>query len=74
MLENVRHFIIHPNPDENEFQKYSKILVQDPSIFLKFPQIASDIITHFYHSAQKEIPLYLSSNQIFIVSEVTLLK
>lgn len=74
LLEQTRHFIVHPNPEEKEFQKYSKSLIQDSNIIIKFPEIAASIISYFYESGKKEIPEYLTSNKILMINEITLLK
>jgi hypothetical protein len=73
LLEQTRHFIVHPNPEDKEFQKHLKILVQDPKLLIKFPEIAANIIKHFYEFGKKEIPEYLTSNKILLISEVVLL-
>lgn len=74
LLENARHFLIHPNPEQKEFHKLSKMLVQDISLFIKYPEVAANIISHFYTSAKKELPEYLLKNRIFIINEIILLK
>jgi hypothetical protein len=74
LLENARHFLVHPNPEQEEFHKLSKQLVQDISLFIKYPEVAADIISYFYTSAKKEVPAYLTSNKIFIINEMVLLK
>jgi len=73
-LEQTRHFLIHPNPEEKEFNKFSKLLTQDLIVISKFPNIASDIIAHFYQSSKNEIPEYLTSNKILFINEIILLK
>jgi hypothetical protein len=74
LLEQTRHFVVHPNPEEKEFQKHFKTLIQNPKLFVKFPDIAANIISYFYESGKKEIPEYLTSNKVLMINEVILLK
>lgn len=74
LLEQTRHFLVHPNPEEKEFHKYSKSLTQDMKMIIKFPNIASEIIAHFFESGKKGIPDYLTSNKILLINEIILLK
>lgn len=74
LLENARHFLVHPNPEQEEFHKLSKQLVQDISLYIKYPEVAANIISYFYTSGKKEVPTYLTSNKIFIINEMVLLK
>ena len=74
MLENARHFLVHPNPEQEEFHNLSKQLVQDINLFVNYPEVAANIISHFFTSANKEVPSYLTSNELFIINEMVLLK
>lgn len=74
LLESTRHFLVHPNPEEKEFHKFSQSLIQDVNLFIKYPTIAANIIAHFYHSAKAELPEYLNKNEIFIIKEIIVLK
>lgn len=73
LLESSRHFLVHPNPEEKKFHEFSKSLIQDTGIFIKYPTIAANIIAYFYKSAKFEMPNYLTKNEIFIINEIILL-
>ncbi len=74
LLENARHFLVHPNPEQEEFHRLAKQLIQDMNLFVKYPEVAANIISYFYTSGKKEVPAYLTSNKIFVINEMVLLK
>ena len=69
LLEKTRDFLIHPNPDEDIFQKYCKLLSTEKP-FQTFPEVAASIIKYFYNSAKVQPPSYLEKNELFFISEV----
>ncbi len=74
LLESTRHFFVHPNPEGKEFHKFAKSVIQDVSVFTKYPTIAANLIAHFYQSAKAEIPKYLTENEIYFIKELVVLK
>jgi len=70
LLEKARDFLVHPNPEEEIFNKYCKQLIHTELPFKKYPAVAADIIKHFYKSSNNQSPTFLEKNELFFISEI----
>lgn len=71
-LEEMRHQLIHPNPEHAEFNKVVQKLVSTEPYAI-YPQTASSVIRFFYESAKLEPPSYLNTNELFNIRNVQVL-
>ncbi len=70
LLEKTRDFLVHPNPAEDLIQKYCNQLVNTEKPFITFPDVAANIIKHFYNSSNSNPPSFLEKNELFFISEI----
>jgi hypothetical protein len=70
LLENTRDFLVHPNPEEDIFQKYCKQLVNTEKPFITFPEVAAGLIKYFYENSNSNPPSFLEKNELFFISEI----
>jgi hypothetical protein len=72
LVENARHFLIHPFPDQTIMQNISKGLFWTEP-YLKHPQLASEVIGYSFKEAGRDLPEYLSKNLLFRISSIEIL-
>ena len=66
VVEKHRHFVIHPKPDREMFQKFVKETMENPDRPWAFaPRVASEIIGYFYVDLDKPRNDWLRENQEF---------
>jgi hypothetical protein len=70
LLEKARDFLVHPNPEQDIFQKYCKQLFYTEKPFITCPEVAAGIIKHFYDFSTFDLPTYLEKNELFFISEI----
>ncbi|MDD2804974.1 MAG: hypothetical protein PHV33_05425 [Elusimicrobiales bacterium] len=61
-LRDYRHFIVHPKPKDFS-EKAAEILRTDAD---EYPQIAGQILAHFYLQSRKPIPKWVCSNNVIV--------
>ena len=71
-LEQMRHQLIHPIPEQAEFNNVVQSLVSTESYAL-YPQTAASVIRFFYESAKLEPPGFLSANELFNIRDIQVL-
>jgi hypothetical protein len=71
-LEETRHQLIHPTPEEAEFDKLINKLFSDEPYAL-YPQTAADIIRFFFQSTKGPVPDYLDDNKLFRIKSIEIL-
>jgi len=69
LLEEARHFIIHPFPDPAKFQEFMKT-VQEKQKYRKWARIAEEVIFHFVKNLKERSPPWLKQNQFFAIEGV----
>ncbi|MBA7493633.1 hypothetical protein ES702_04192 [subsurface metagenome] len=73
LLEEARHFIIHPFPDPKKFQECMEI-VQEKHGLRKWTKIAEGIISHFFINKNKKLPNWLTQNKFFKIEKFELVR
>lgn len=63
LLEEARHFLVHPFPDPTEFQETIKTILQkeEPG---RYVQVTQNIVKHFYSQTGREIPGWVDENEL----------
>ena len=73
VVENYRHYAIHPKPDREMFQKFVKDTMDErPWEFA--PRVASEIIGYFYGDPDSPRNDWLRENQDFIFPTIKIIK
>lgn len=71
-LEQTRHLLIHPTPEQAEFDKLiDRVFSTEP--YQLYPQTASDVIRFFFQSTNSKPPDYLDDNKIFLIQTIEIL-
>lgn len=68
LVEKCRHFLIHPLPDPEKFDKHFKIISNTE--LGKYSTIAEKVIKHFWNELKKKPPTWLDQNELFKVSSI----
>ena len=71
-LEQTRHDLIHPAPEQTKFNELIERLFSTEPHHL-YPQTASDIIRFFFQSTNSQPPDYLDNNQLFRINTIEFL-
>lgn len=66
LLEDVRHFLVHPFPDPTKFQEMMKTVLWERKMG-EYTQTSQNIIKYFYSRLGKEVPKWVESNSLFLI-------
>jgi hypothetical protein len=64
IVEDIRHFIIHPKPYPDAFQETMNRIMKEYKLN-KYFQIAENVMKYFYEETNATIPNWLSQNTLF---------
>jgi len=63
LLDNVRHFLIHPFPDPKKFNRIMETILEQNKAGL-YVEIAEQIIKYLYKQAKRDAPDWLQKNKL----------
>jgi len=71
-LENARHRLIHPVPQDVEFNELAqRLFLEKP--YVDYPQVVVDVISYFYDIFKTAKPEFLRGNKLFQISGIEIL-
>jgi hypothetical protein len=73
LLEDIRHFMIHPKPYNDIFNEKMKIIFEKNSLGV-YIETAEEIIGYLYDQKKLKRPEYLIGNTLFVLDHINIIK
>lgn len=71
-LEDTRHHLIHPVPDDEKINEIvTRLFTVEP--YKKYPDLVVAVMTYFYQTFNAPVPEHFSENRLFRVSGIEIL-
>jgi len=64
IVEEARHFVIHPKPDPEFFNEIMK-KIMEKNKFGDYSSVVKEVLVYFYKESESRLPDWLEINQIF---------
>lgn len=66
LLEQARHFLVHPFPDPAKFQNMMNTLLWQRKMG-EYTQTTQNVVKHFYNQLGREVPKWVENNTLFLI-------